>query len=251
MREIIYNEDKVYVDQGVFFGKGAFETIAYYDKPVLLDYHLERLNKALEELNMDNLEEEELRKFIDRLSLHNTSFKITVTDKNIIISTRPIPYTEDMYREGSHLTISDVRRNKTSKLTYIKSCCYYENILQKQEAVKNGYNDLIFLNEEDKITETSCANIFFVKDKKIYTPRVKDGLLNGVIRRWIMENYEVTETSIDIEDISEYDEVFITNSLMGIMKVSKINNTSYNNEEISSIIRKDYENSKTKLGGIL
>lgn len=245
MRDILYNEDKVYVDQGVFFGKGAFETIAYYDKPVLLDYHIERLKKALDVLNMDQLEEKKLREFIDdKLSLHNTSFKITVTDKNIIISTRPIPYTEDMYRDGFNLTVSEVRRNKTSRLTYIKSCCYYENILQKQEAVKKGYNDLIFLNEEDKITETSCANIFFVKDKKIYTPKVSDGLLEGVIRRWIMDNYEVIETSIDIEDISEYDEVFITNSLMGIMKVSKINNTSYNNGEISSIIRKDYENTK-------
>ncbi|MBU5487855.1 aminotransferase class IV [Clostridium sp. MSJ-8] len=245
MRDILYNEDKVYVDQGVFFGKGAFETIAYYDKPVLLDYHIERLKKALDVLNMDQLEEKKLREFIDdKLSLHNTSFKITVTDKNIIISTRPIPYTEDMYRDGFNLTVSEVRRNKTSRLTYIKSCCYYENILQKQEAVKKGYNDLIFLNEEDKITETSCANIFFVKDKKIYTPKVSEGLLEGVIRRWIMDNYEVIETSIDIEDISEYDEVFITNSLMGIMKVSKINNTSYNNGEISSIIRKDYENTK-------
>lgn len=245
MRDILYNEDKVYVDQGVFFGKGAFETIAYYDKPVLLDYHIERLKKALDVLNMDQLEEKKLREFIDdKLSLHNTSFKITVTDKNIIISTRTIPYTEDMYRDGFNLTVSEVRRNKTSRLTYIKSCCYYENILQKQEAVKKGYNDLIFLNEEDKITETSCANIFFVKDKKIYTPKVSEGLLEGVIRRWIMDNYEVIETSIDIEDISEYDEVFITNSLMGIMKVSKINNTSYNNGEISSIIRKDYENTK-------
>lgn len=245
MRDILYNEDKVYVDQGVFFGKGAFETIAYYDKPVFLDYHIERLKRALEVLNMDQLEENKLREFIDdKLSLHNISFKITVTDKNIIISTRPIPYTEDMYRDGFNLTVSEVRRNKTSRLTYIKSCCYYENILQKQEAIKKGYNDLIFLNEEDKITETSCANIFFVKDKKIYTPKVSEGLLEGVIRRWIMDNYDVIETSIGIEDISEYDEVFITNSLMGIMKVSKINNTSYNNEEISSIIRKDYENTK-------
>ena len=67
------------------------------------------------------------------------------------------------------LTVSKVRRNSTSRLCYIKSTCYIENLIEKEEAKKKGFDDVIFLNENGYITETSCANIFIVKNNEIYT----------------------------------------------------------------------------------
>ena len=91
------------------------------------------------------------------------------------------------------LTISKVRRNSTSRLCYIKSTCYIENLIEKENAKKIGYDDVIFLNENGYVTETSCANIFIVKNKEIFTPKVEDGLLGGIIRKRIMENCKVQE----------------------------------------------------------
>ena len=46
------------------------------------------------------------------------------------------------------LRVSEVRRNSTSKMTKIKWNGYIENIIEKKEAIKNGYNDALFLNEK-------------------------------------------------------------------------------------------------------
>ena len=90
--------------------------------------------------------------------------------------------------------------------------------------MKKGYNDVLFLNEKGFICETSCANIFFIKNDKIFTPFSQNGLLNGIIRKWIIENYNVLEKNIKLSEINDFDEVFVSNSLVGIMPVNSINN---------------------------
>lgn len=231
MRKIIYGEDKVIIDEGLFFGKGVFETILWKDRPVFLDEHLNRLKGAIEQLGMLPLEEAELREYLDKLYINNKVVKITVTPLNIIITQRDIPYKEEDYNRGMKLTISKVRRNSTSRLCYIKSTCYIENLIEKEEAKKKGFDDVIFLNEKGCVTETSCANIFIVKNNEIFTPKLTDGLLDGIIRRKIIENFKVQERSITLEEVKKSDEVIITNSLMGAMSVRVLDDIKYANIE--------------------
>ena len=231
MREIIYREDKINVDEGSFFGRGVFETILWKDSPVFLNEHLERLRTSMLEIGLIPLEEDILREYLDKLSIRNKGVKITVTPLNIIITQRDIPYRDEDYNRGMKLIISKVQRNSTSRLCYIKSTCYIENLIEKENAKKIGYDDVVFLNENGYVTETSCANIFVVKNKEIFTPKVEDGLLDGIIRKRIMEEFKVKERSITLEELIESDEVIITNSLMGAMSVKKINWTNYDGEE--------------------
>jgi 4-amino-4-deoxychorismate lyase len=137
-----------------------------------------------------------------------------------------------------NLTISKVRRNSTSRLCYIKSTCYIENLIEKEEAKKNGFDDVIFLNENGYVTETSCANIFIVKNNEIFTPRISDGLLDGIIRRKIIENFKVQEKSITFEELKKSDEVIITNSLMGAMSIKKLDDIKYEKIELRDIFNK-------------
>jgi len=231
MREIIYGENKIRMDDGLFFGRGVFETILWKDRPVFLDEHLERLKVSMLEIGLSPLEEDILREYLDKLCIRNKGVKITLTPLNIIITQRDIPYKEDDYNRGMKLIISKVRRNSTSMLCYIKSTCYIENLIEKENAKKIGYDDVIFLNENGYVTETSCANIFIVKNKKVFTPKVEDGLLNGIIRKRIMEEFKVQERSITLEELKESDEVIITNSLMGAMSIKKIDGINYDGEE--------------------
>lgn len=249
MRKIIYNQEKAIIDQGIYFGRGVFETILWLDSPMFLDEHIDRLSSSVEKLKMDELEIDELLDFLDGLKIKNKALKITVTPLNIIISERDIPYTESCYNRGVELCTSEVKRNSTSIMTYIKSTCYIENILEKEKAIEAGYNDALFFNEKGNLSETSCANIFLVRDNMIFTPRVSDGLLNGIIRNWIINNYNVIEKSIKYEELKECQEVFISNSLMGVMSVTKIDEVSYNDNKVCSIIRKSFEKAKTELGG--
>jgi len=184
------------------------------------------------------LEEVEIRQYLDELNINNKAVKITVTPLNIIITQRNIPYKEEYYNRGMKLTFSKVRRNSTSRLCYIKSTCYIENLIEKEEAKKKGFDDVIFLNEDGYVTETSCANIFIVKNNEIFAPRITDGLLDGIIRRKIIENFKVQEKSITLEELKTSDEVIITNSLMGAMSIKKIDDIKYEKQEFRHIFNK-------------
>lgn len=238
MRNIIYGENKILIDEGLFFGKGVFETILWKDRPVLLDEHLERLKKSMVEINLLPLEEKELREYLSKLNIENKAVKITVTPLSIIITEREINYKEEDYNKGMKLTISKVRRNSTSRLCYIKSTCYIENLIEKENAKKLGYDDVIFLNENGYVTETSCANIFIVKNKGIFTPKLEDGLLGGIVRAEIIREFDVNEKSITIEDLMQSEEVIITNSLMGAMSIREIDEIKYSNYEFTHMFNK-------------
>jgi 4-amino-4-deoxychorismate lyase len=230
MRNIIYNHDKILLDDGLFFGRGVFETILWGDKPRYLNEHLHRLKKAMLEINLLPLEEQLLREYLSKLKIKNKALKITVTPLNIIITEREVSYREEDYKKGMSLKISKVRRNSSSRLCYIKSTCYIENLIEKENAKKVGYDDVLFLNEKGNITETSCANIFIIKNKEIITPKLEDGLLDGIIRAEIMKNFNVNEKSISIEELIDCEEVIITNSLMGAMSIRKIDDIKYKSE---------------------
>lgn len=247
MRKIVTLEDKIFIDDGIFFGKGVFETILFKDRGIFLNFHIERLKKGLEILNLPNLkEEEELLRYIQSLNLKNKGLKIVVTEKNIIVSVREIPYKEDLYKKGWRLKVGDLLRNTTSILTKIKSINYIENIMEKNKANKEGYDDVIFLNEKGYISETSVANIFFIKNNNIYTPKSSNGLLEGTVRNWLINRYNVIECNITLDELKDMDEVFITNSLIGIMKVNSIGEIIFNKGDLTEKIRKVYAEAITR-----
>jgi 4-amino-4-deoxychorismate lyase len=242
MRNIIHGEDEILIDEGLFFGRGVFETILWKDRPIFLNEHIERLKSSMEKIGLLPLEEKMLRGYLDKLDVKDKGVKITVTPLNIIITERNINYKEEDYNRGMTLTISKVRRNSTSRLCYIKSTCYIENLIEKENAKKIGYDDVLFLNENGYITETSCANIFIVKNKEILTPKIEDGLLGGIIRSEIIKNCNVEQKSITIEDLKEAEEIILTNSLMGVMSINKIDNIKYSNNQVRYML-----NEKLKL----
>lgn len=244
MREIVYNSNKILLDEGTLFGQGLFETILWLDNPIFLEEHINRLEEGMKVIGLEPLEKEDLINFLGKIEVHNKVVKILVTPLNIIITEREIPYVSDDYNNGMTLRLSNLRRNSTSRMCRIKWSGYMENIIEKQEAIKSGYNDALFLNEKGYVSETSCANIFIIKDDVLLTPKIEDGILGGIIREWIINNFNVIEKSITLEELKNADEVFITNSLMGIMKIIKIDDTFYEKDTLTSFIR-------SRLGGAI
>ena len=241
MRKIIVEGEVVNLDNGLFFGQGVFETILVNNSLVFLDYHLKRLEEGLKVLSLEPFyEKEEALKLIKKLSLKDKVLKITVTDKNVIITTREIPYKISDYEKGFKLKTSSVLRNSTSILPKIKSTNYIENIIEKKKAVLDGYDDVVFYNEKGYLCETSTSNIFCIKNDKIFTPKLENGLLNGTVRNFIIENYDVEETFITKDNLRKMDEVFVTNSLFGIMKIKCIDEIRFNKTIFTDKIRENY-----------
>lgn len=230
---------KIEFDDGYYFGRGAFETIKVVDgKPLFLEKHLRRLKKSLEFFGIErDIDEEKIYEHIKSSEEKNFALKLIVSDKNFIVTSRPDNYRED--NKKFKLIVSDVRRNSTSKVVYHKCLSYYENIMEHRLALDKGHDSALFINERGEVCETSFANIFFVRDGEIFTPVISSGLLKGTMRDFIIENYKVREEIIYLDDLKNFDEAFISNSLMGVRNVSLINDIIFNEEDKTNLIQVD------------
>ena len=241
MREISYNKDYVKLDGGFYFAQGVFETILIKKEAIFLEEHINRLNKSIDIMNLgEHIDTKFIKNFIKEEKLKNIVLKIVVTEKNIVFSTREIKYSKEDYKNGFNLKLSSVLRNPTSNMTYIKSLSYNENLYEYNKANKEGFNEVVFLNIYGNIAEGATSNIFIIKDKKIYTPKISDGILPGVARNWVIENFKVCEKHLNKKDLYSADEVFITNSVLGIMKVVQFEEKKYNTNVVEKI-RSEYE----------
>lgn len=228
-------------DDSLQYGRAVFETILVKNKAIFLKEHIERLNLGANKLEINNkVELKDIEKFIINNSIKNCSLKIILTEKNIILNTRELTYKKEDYKNGFKLSVSKVKRNSTSMITYLKSTNYIENIIEREKALKSGFNEVIFLNEKGFITEGSISNLYFIKNFKIKTAKVSSGLLDGTVRKWIISNFTVEEGDYDIEELLSSDAVFLSNSLMGIMKVSNIEDIEFKENELFNKIKNKY-----------
>ena len=148
--------------------------------------------------------------------------KITVSEKNILITTRTNNYQKADYEKGFSTALSNVKRNESSPFTYHKTLNYGDCIMEKRHAKEMGIQEPIFLNTKGEIAEGATTNVFFIKDNQITAPPLSCGMLPGIMREYLYSTYSIQEQIILPEDIGEFDEMFLTNSLLGIMPVAKL-----------------------------
>ena len=154
---------------------------------------------------------------------------------------------DEIYSRGFMTDLSKVRRNETSSLVYHKTFNYGDCILEKRAAAAAGINEKIFINTKGQISEGTVCNVFFVRKNMIYTPQLSCGLLPGILREYIMERFQVTETIIYPDELMYYEECFVTNSLMGVMPVRQLGNICFPHRAKADEVRKVYEKEKMSL----
>ena len=238
---------EITLDEGYSFGLGAFETIAVKDgKLIFLDRHLRRLDRALHFLKIGTLDERGIteKQVIDcvkQQKLKDGACKLTVSKKNVVFQQRQNPYTDDIRRTGFVMDFSSVRRNETSPLTAYKTLNYGDCILENRQAHGLGMNERIFLNTKGQISEGTVSNIFFVRSGKLYTPDLSCGLLPGILREYLCETENVEEAVIYPAELGQYEECFVTNSLMGIMPVNQLGEWKSESRKVTNQLLKKYE----------
>lgn len=233
---------KIDIDEGAMFGRGVFETILLKETPLFLEEHLKRLNQGMATLGIKNqVEKRELLKLLNQYDIKNCVLKIVVTEKNIILTTRKNPYETLVETEGFKLMLSKLKRNPHSHITYLKTLNYLDNLLEREAAGKQGFHEVLFLNTRDELAEGSATNLFFIKNQKLHTPCVDCGLLDGVIRQWVIKNYEVTEGRYSLCELLESEGAFVTNSLMGIMPVAFVDGFDMRKSAFVQRIHQEYE----------
>ena len=229
-------------DDGFSFGIGAFETMSVLDgRAVLLDAHLERLNTTLERLGIGTrIRRSDVLEMTRGGALDGRALKIEVSERNTVFSDRPNPYDDARRARGFRLSISDIRRNETSPFTYMKSLQYGDSIMEKRRAMREGFDEPLFLNSRGEVCEGATTNIFFVREGRIATPPVGCGMLLGITRAYVMDRFDVEERIIRPEDMEDYEGCFITNSLMGAMAVSSIDEVAFEDRSVVSEVLRTY-----------
>ena len=107
--------------------------------------------------------------------------------------------------------------------------------MSKEFAENKGYNDALMLDYRGYVAEGTGANIFFVKNKEIHTP-IPDCFLNGITRQTVIEmvsknGYKVTEKHIKPEEVSNYDEAFLTGTAAEVTPIQSIDENLFQTGE--------------------
>jgi len=223
-------------NESVRYGYGLFETIRIYQgNPFLLARHLKRMYQSIKILDYTPTYPESVitfaaKKLININRISDGVLRILSTPDDIWITTSPhITYEEKIYETGINAMITNVCRNETSPLVCLKTLNYLDNILAKRKASSLDFGEAIFLNSQGYIAEGSVSNFFLIKNNRLITPDLTQGILPGITREVILElahqnNIPAEEREVTKEELFDADECFLTNSLMEIMPLVKVDN---------------------------
>ncbi len=235
-------------DHGFLYGYGLFETMRAYDGHIFrLDSHITRLHCSAQSIGLTHsilttqegkqslkaaclatLEANELKDARIRLTVSAgegdmTPDPGTCSSPTILITARSlVPSPPEKYETGFRAAVSFLRRNSQSPLSRLKSICYMENVLARTTARTAGYDEAIFLNEQGYLAEGSMTNIFLVSHGQLITPCFESGVLPGITRDAVLEiartsNIKATERWVQLNELVEAEEAFLTNSILELM----------------------------------
>ena len=136
-----------------------------------------------------------------------------------------------------------IRIDSKSQPMQSKSAANYSNAaLARVEALKNGYDEAIMLNNKGNVAEGSAENIFVVKNGIIKTPPLDADILNGITRDSVIqlikkEHMKLVEKNITVNELLKADEVFMTGTAAEVKSVTKIDKNSIGNGGIGEITK--------------
>ena len=105
---------------------------------------------------------------------------------------------------------------------------YINSALAKTEAILNGFDEAIMLNQDGHVSEGSGENIVVVRNHKLYTPSRSDNVLEGITLSTVLGiaheelGLEVVERSIDRSELYVADEVFMTGTAAHVSPVTEV-----------------------------
>lgn len=255
--------------RAVAYGEGCFETIrSYKGKFLRLEAHIDRLNLGLQKLNAGHKAhpqkiKERILRLLNETGESNRDFRIRIQAGSLgkagvfgdsgeiftLITATPI----DVTIKPVSLTVAEIRKIPTTSLdSSVKWSQYVSNMMALRKAKTAGFDDAIMLTQDGFVSETTIANIFWIKGDKIFTPSQSCDMLPGITRQIILdalkvENISLTETKAELRELSGADSVSLTNSVREIQAVSALNGKEFDqNNPILEVVKQAFEKLKEK-----
>ncbi len=244
---------------GSLLGCGVFETMRVYKGKIFaLPEHLSRLGRGLQTLHIENPYsneriEKELSEVLSSNKLKEARLRLSVwkVEASLRISIIAQPYKRlpaSVHEKGFKAIISNVRRDERSLFSKIKSTNYLPLLMARRDAEGKGCDEALLLNSRGCLVEGTRSNLFFVKEKKVFTPSLECGCLEGITRSSVIKllgrlRKECKETIVFPKDLLEADEAFLTNSLWEAVPLIAVEGRSIGSGKIgdlTKLISKEY-----------
>ena len=227
------------LSRGLFFGESPFTTMLLKDGRILgLELHIHRLKLCVEYLfNEDfNQFESDVRSLIKSSLEINGSYYLRITFTKTLSGKIEFFLYKDNFKESDHLIslgLSKVIKGKSLLPNFLKLGNYLE--YTKELENRKDCNEVVYKDYEGNILESGVSNIFIIKDGTIYTPSIRSGVLDGVMRQILIqfiakENLPFKETNINEEMLLASSEIWLTNGLREVRVVDSYKDKKLTNE---------------------
>ncbi|TNF37260.1 MAG: aminodeoxychorismate lyase [Gammaproteobacteria bacterium] len=252
------------LDRGLHYGDGLFETIAYYNgKLRLWQGHMQRLNNACKRLGLPAVAEHQWLDDIRQLATagENAVFKLIITRGNSqrgyaapaetcvtrIVSKNPWPATMIQNNvDGIKMTICKTPVSINRVLAGMKHLNRLENVMARSEWSDQAIAEGLMLDDKGHVIEGTMSNLFAVRKGIILTPQLDRAGVQGVMRSALLEwceklEYPHKETELSVDDLYHMDEIFMTNSVIGIWPVTAIEQHDFSVGPVTRLIQNTFD----------
>jgi len=253
-------------DSGLLYGAGLFETMRSYNGKVFsLDEHIDRLIDSGKKLAITTPEKdflaEAVNKTLEANGLKDARIRLTVTNGQmslddqgpkptvLVTATEIQNYPPQYYTDGVLVVLCPYRQNPSDPICGHKTLNYLPRMMGLKFAHEIRAAEALWFSTEGKLAEGCISNVFLVKDKKLFTPKLDTPVLAGIIRKVTIalaknNSIEAQQTDLSIDDVLDADEIFVTNSIMEIMPVSRVEKHIVGDGKAGNITRLLYDKLK-------
>ncbi|MEZ4814915.1 MAG: aminodeoxychorismate lyase [Bdellovibrionota bacterium] len=236
------------LDHGVITGDGLFETIiSYSGEPFALKRHVARLKASAQGMFMDTAAidqvpwREAIIEVLQANKLTDARIRVTYTTGDADLgSDRGKSPPMVMIAAGAFstsnaegkLSLVPWPRNEKGALSGLKTISYGENVKALFFAKKNGANEALFLNTQGHVCEGTGSNVAWIKQGKLFTPKLETGCLAGITRALMLElaqknSIPVEEVQAPLSELLAADEVILTSTLREVQWVSSVDDKKW------------------------
>jgi 4-amino-4-deoxychorismate lyase len=243
------------LDRGLAFGDGVFRTLAVHaGRPLNWARHLERLAADCAVLDLPVPDTATLRAEIGRVAPGDAVAKVIVTRgvstrgyslpssprTTRIVAAFDLPDPGNAAREGVRVRRCALVLSEQPRLAGVKSLNRLENVLARAEWSDPGIREGLLTDAAGRLIEATAANVFLATGGRLATPRLVRCGVAGAQRARVMAlaalaGIACEERDIDFAEIQRADEVFLTNSLIGIWPVVALDERRW---EVGGIARR-------------
>ena len=255
------------LSHALHYASSVFEGERVYNKKIFkLEQHTERLFYSAERMDMkipytQEQVNEACKEIVEKNSIIDgyvrpiawrgaemmgVSAQSTKINLAIAVWEWPSYFDPEQRLKGIRLTLSKWKRPSPETIPCDTKAAglYMICTLSKHDAEKLGYADSLMLDYENYVAEATGANVFFIKDGEIHTPK-PDCFLDGITRRTVIEiaknrGIKVIERKILPEEMTDFSECFLTGTAVEVTPVSEIAEYKFTPGEITKNLMEDY-----------